>query len=270
MPELHDVACHFDDISVSDAYTGTPAFFAQFSTFDESSPDGSISKKRTMTVKPGTAIPARRALTLLGETWLVGDGNSDGIFNRAIRTAYWMKKSAGLASVLTPAQACLSQAGVQMHVALDHDSNQKIQGSTFESPQFELSVAKNEAVQTTSFVLLAGNLYHVRTTYVDASGFKFCCSDTVQLPTAISIVTGKTYNPVTDTSTEVVTNTFGIYISRAILESRNLVDEGAKAGDLSLVTPVQPAVGTTLNGGTLRVLSVQPFGDAYLSHVRKV
>ena len=116
MPSIYDVACHFDDIQATDSYTGATLFKAQYSSFNEAAKDGTITKRRTMSVRPGTILPARRAVNFLSETWIIGDGNSDGIYGTAIRTAYWMKKSTGLANLLTPAQVCNSASGTSLHI----------------------------------------------------------------------------------------------------------------------------------------------------------
>ena len=92
MPSLFDVASHFDDVACVDSYTGAALFNAQFSSFIESSPDGSTTQKRTLSLAPTLTIPARRCISFQGEHWIVGDGNVDMIYNTPTRRAYWMKK----------------------------------------------------------------------------------------------------------------------------------------------------------------------------------
>ena len=71
MPSLFDVAGHFDDVACVDSYTGAALFNAQFSSFIESSPDGSTTQKRTLSLAPTLTIPARRCISFRASTGLL-------------------------------------------------------------------------------------------------------------------------------------------------------------------------------------------------------
>ena len=104
--KLANAAKFFDRVSIQDAYTGTTLpYKVQFSTFDETDPDGSISKRRSMSLAPGLTLPARRVISLLGgEIWLLGEPSADAVFDKPIRQTVPMRRATNLAQALTPGQ----------------------------------------------------------------------------------------------------------------------------------------------------------------------
>lgn len=276
MPELVDVASHFDDITVNDAYTGTFAFYGQFSSFDESSPDGSVARKRTMSVRPGTAIPGRKAITFLGETWILGDGNTDGLQDTAIRKAYWMRKSVGLLSVVSPLQLLTSAAGTSMYAARNYlkDTVNGVTDTEYD-PFWDISVTTAETTPIGYFVKNGAEVYRVRGTHVEASGFKLVQCDQLDVENLLTVTvnTATAYDPVTDTVTNNSASVSGALIEPSkFYRYRNLSDDKFNSGDLTLLTATSPTVGSnvTFGGASWRVLGVQQELDAWASHIRRV
>lgn len=275
MPELFDVACHFDDISISDAYTGTHAFKGQFSSFEESSPDGTTSKKRTLSVKPGTAIPARRTISFLSEVWIVGDGNVDGIYDRAIRTAYWMKKSTGLVTRKTPAQLCNNLAGVQFHASRNYlkDTVNGVSDTEYD-PFWDVFTALNEGTAKGHFLLQDSKLVRVRGCHDEASGFTLAQCDELDAGAlvSVSITTGNTYNPITDTYSGTSSTVTGVLMEASkFYRYATKADEKYNSGDMTLILAVSQPAGTliTIGGVTWRVQNVQAELDGYALHIRR-
>ena len=79
--KLAAAAVYFDRDSVYDGYTGTLLFEAQFASYDGSQPDGSFSRRRTISAGPSIAHPARSVVTVHGEKWIVGEFITDGFFD---------------------------------------------------------------------------------------------------------------------------------------------------------------------------------------------
>lgn len=273
MPELFDVACHFDDIDITDGYTGAALFAGQFSSFEESSPDGSTSKKRTLSVKPDVVIPTRRVISFLTETWIVGDGNVDGIFNTAIRRAFWMKKSSGIAQRVTPAQLLAGTTGYDLHISRDYlkDTVNGVSDTEYD-PFWDIYVALGEVVSKGYFLKLAGSVYRVRGVHDEQSGFTLAqCDqlDSTALVTA-TLTTG-TFDPITDTKTSSSTTLPGAMLEPSKFYRYNTkLDPKYNSGDMSLLLSTKVNVGNVLSisGMRWRVMAVQTELDAFAHHIQ--
>ena len=95
MPSIFDVAVHFNDIVLTDAYGGPGTWYGQLASFIGASPDGSTTTKKVLSLAPGTGLPTRKCIAALSEQWIVGMNNVDGIYGTPIRVSYWMKKVNG-------------------------------------------------------------------------------------------------------------------------------------------------------------------------------
>ena len=275
MPEIYDVACHYDDIQATDAYTGTTLFKAQYSSFNEAAKDGTITKRRTMSVRPGTTIPARRAVNFLSETWIIGDGNSDGIYGLPIRTAYWMKKSTGLASLLTPAQACNSSAGTSMHISAMYLKDTVNSTSDTEYDTFwNVFTSSSEPVVKGYYFKVGSKYYRVRGQHQETTGFGLAACDELDdsaVTTAI-VKTSVTYDPITDTQTGTTSTISAIMLDPGkFYRYANNMDDKYTSGDYSLVTASALDVGSdvTINSLRWRVLSKEAEADAWVHHIRR-
>lgn len=275
MPEMIDVASHFDDIEAIDAYTGEFAFMAQFNTHDESSIDGATERKRSMSVRPGTVMPARRVLTVFGESWIIGDGNSDGLANTAIRKAYWLKRADPVATLHMPKQLLDGLPGLDMHVNkvfLKDVVNQPTDAEY--DPFWEFYVAKDEPVRTGYIFELDGELFRVRAQHVEISGFRVASCDQLDIP--FSTLTGfinRTYDPVTQESTGVSVTVPCITVDAYKMYSYNstLVPK-IGPGDLMCITSTQFSVGTPVEHGlygSYLVHAVREEVDGWAHHLVK-
>lgn len=275
MPELVDVASHFDDVSINDAYTGSFAFYGQFSSFDESSPDGSVTKKRSLSVRPGTVIPTRKAINFFDETWIVGDGNTDALQNVAVRKAYWMKKSTGLYTRLTPAQVCSGAAGTTLHGSIGYlkDTVNGVSDAEYD-PFWDLYTALDEGTLRGQFFKLGSTYFRVRGVHDEASGFTLAQCDAIEPGNVLSVTVSSAgaYDPITDTyagSSSVVT---GILLEPSkFYRYATKADDKYNSGDMTMILQVAPAVNSTVvaSGITWRVLDVQAEIDAYALHIRR-
>lgn len=275
MPSLFDVASHFDDVACVDSYTGAALFNAQFSSFIESSPDGSTTQKRTLSLAPALSIPTRRCISYQGETWIVGSGNVDMIYNTPTRRAYWMKKSYGLFTRFTPLQTLNGSAGTASHACLNYlkDTVNGVSDSQYDS-QWEIFVAQNETVNKGDYLKQGSTYYRVRVSYVDGSGFLLAVCDQLDSNCFVTVTKTSTgaYNPVTDTYTSSATS-----VSALIMEPYKLysyfteADPRFTAGDKTLLTAAALVVGATvtINSESWKVQSCYAETDAFASHIRR-
>ena len=277
MPEFVDIASHFDDVSVYDAYTDAFAFQAQFNTFDESSTDGSIVKKRTMSTRPGLVVPARRVIKFVDEVWIVGDGNTDAFQDTKVRSAYWLKKATEVSSILTPAQACSGAAGTSLYVHRAYLKDVVNSGSDSEyDPFWNFYISQTEVTGKGYFFKAGGVLYRVRATpHLDLNGLILAACDELDAGSEVSVlVAGQTYNPVTDTYSGTPVTVGGLLFD---MYKNYKLETGADpkmhSGDMTLLVPNTAAINVgaslTISGQRWQVISKTEDVDAWNLHVRR-
>lgn len=276
MPELVDVARHYDDIKFYDGYTGDYLFRGQFSSFAEASPEGSTARKRVLSVSPSVVMPSRRAVSFLGETWLVALGLVDGFDGKAIRRTHWMKLVTDTCQLLTPKQACLGLAGTSVKVFREEYKYTVNSATDSEyDPFWSLSLATVEGAQTGSFFKIGDLLLRARMVVRAKEDLDQALCD--QLDTGYSTIgtfyTG-TYNPITDAvATGSVLASVVIFDSYQLYSYATAADEKMHTGDKALIVPqtsLTPVAGSrvAIDGRDWTILSVKPEQDCWALHVR--
>lgn len=276
MPELFDIAKHFDDTPVYDAYTGDFVFNGQFSTFNASTSDGSVNKRRVLSLAPDLEIPPRRALTFYDEQWIVGDGSVDAIYSRPIRRSYWMKRVTDSFTLLTPAQACLGSAGtvIQGYRRYLKDGVNMNTSSEYD-PFWEIYTVPIEGVAKGSILRVGSTVYRARSSFRAVDGLQLALSDQLDRDVQSLVFYNETYNPVTDSKTHTTTTVPGLQLDAYQLWVRNTqADPKNLAGDTSLLvaksslTPIAGQV-FTISSVKWQVLTVVSELDAWLIHARR-
>lgn len=278
MPDIFDVARHFDDTPIVEAYTSAPLYNGQFSTFLEASPDGSTSQRRTLSLAPDYVIPARRCITALGETYVVGYGTVDGFYGQVIRRSYWMKRVSGLFTVRSPGLAALNTGGVQAYGHKDYlkDLVNNITDSEYD-PFWDIYFSEDEVVAKSYFLELSGTLYRVRSAHVGLEGLLDAACDEVDAGARVSCTFTSlgAYNPSTDAYAPGTLTTPGILLDRySYYELRTEADAKTMPGDMTLVvasSAITPVVGktVTISGRSWRIEAVTADLDSYALHIRR-
>lgn len=278
MPEIFDVATHFDDIQATDSYTSAPLFMVQTSTFMGASPDGSVSQKRIISAAPSIVMPARRALTTLGENYIIGNGIVDGIYGLPIRRSFWARLVTDSFIICTPGQAALASGGV---TAFGHKSHLKdVVDSTADSsydPFWEIMFTVGETIVEGSYFLSGSTYYRARSVHTDEAGFRNAASDELDAGARVAVAFALTgsYSPVTDAFTGSTVNTFGIFMDRyKNYNLRTSADDLNHAGDKTLVvaaSAVTPVVGhtVTISSVSYSILASEAEQDGWNLHLRK-
>lgn len=275
---LADASQYFDKELVYDAYTSELLFKCQLSSFDDSSSSGATSRRRVLSVAPSTVLPTRKAITILGTTWVGGNGDADGFFGEPVRANFNLKRSTGLISVLTPAEACGGLLGVPSHAHMKHfKETVDTQTSSEYSNFWYVFFPTSEAAVTGRFLRAGLTLYRVRNHWESEDGFLVAEADqltTDALKTVVFITQGS-YNVIADTYP--VVNVTVQAIAMAIPKFYRLEDAAEdyeKAGDISLFVPklsVTPTKGATvmIDGEDWRVISLVDEKDAWAMHMRR-
>lgn len=273
MPELFDVACHFDDIPVVDAYTGLFAFNGQFSTFEETAINGSTERKRSLSVAPGVIVPARNVVTIFGENWIIGSGNTDGIYGRAIRKGYYLKRADELAVVRSPAQLLASAVGASMYVNRMYlkDTVNGVTDSQYD-PFWEVYTGASEVTPRGYFISVAGLLLRIRTSHKELSGFNLAQSDELDTSTlkTLTVPVTPVYNPVTDTYSGTTASVSAVvFDAYKFYKYATVADPKVNSGDLTAIVAASVPAGqtVTMDGQKWKVASVQAELDAWALHL---
>lgn len=276
---MRDVARHFDREPAYDGYTGALVFKCQYSSYDDSSGDGSTNRRRGMSVAPGTVIPARRCIALGSQKWLVGLPTDDSFLGDIARQNYNLKKVTNLIAVLTPALACAGAAGTNVYIQKYYFKDTSNARTDSEPGTFwNVFFSPDETVYKGAFLRdEAGLLYRVRQFYPVAEGYLVAQTDQLDddaRQTGVLFDSG-VYDPITDTTSAGTISASVIqfelskfYRFRQQQESQVLAgDKGVFVSATELATP---KVGTqfVMLGLRWRIVAFQAELAAWVLHVR--
>ncbi len=283
--KLANAAKYFDRVSMADAYTGTAMpYKVQFSTFEETDPDGSVSRRRSMSLAPGLTLPARRVASLLGEIWLLGEPSADAVFDKVIRQTVPMRRVTNLAQALTPGQVVTASTGLAIYGRLEQVKNTVDTATSSDYfPFFTLALAGADFKNLNSgwaqvpgfFRIEDGTLFRCRTSYPAEDGMTVVEADLIDRYglTQAQVTTGA-YDPVTDTFTGTASTFQTLVMPTHQLYRRKAEAEKFKPEDLTVLVRFAdypaPKVGTPLQIRIPEFNSAAPAPNAPFSPVQIV
>jgi len=276
---LANAAKYFDRLEVRDAYSGRKLFRAQFDLFDDSERDAIGMLRRTLSVAPGTQMPARLAITAPeGYHWIVGaTDNMDTFGNEVIRDKYTLHRSSGLARVCTPAEVIAGAGGTEMHGGLAWIKDWREEAvSSRPYPYCEIYFAAGEPVEPDRYVVLGGRVFRIRSVYTSEAGFKVAEADDLQAALQPITYSGTlVYDPITDEETATpVAMTALVYRFSSHYQYDQASAEKMEPGDLNcVITKADVALAevgriVVYSGVTYRVISVEGEQDCWRLHIR--
>lgn len=274
--KLKNAAKYYDDTQVYDGYTLAPLWLCQFSSFNDANVVGSTSTRRILSIAPGLTLPARRVLKIFDDYWLVGDGNPDSWKGQVIRQSFNMKKATAIVQVLTPAQACLGQAGTSAYTqAIYFKDTVNVLNNSDYDPFWNYYFAPVEPVARASYIRDGARLLRVRSAHLPLEDLRIAQSDEVDIGPVAAIFETGAYNPVTDTfsNSTVSTQVLMMDFTKAYRYLTQASDRVA-AGDMNALVPAsalnpEPGKSVTISGVTWRILTKDTEGDCWLLHLRR-
>jgi hypothetical protein len=274
--KLSAVSSYFDKESVTDAYTGAFLFKGQMLSPAEHV-SGDTFRRHTLSTKDGITSPARHAVVIMGDVWLVGNNNPDGFKGYVVRRNFSLKKSTGVADLLTPGQACLAGSGLSLHIYKEYYRDSQSLPTEADLDTFwNVYCPINEAVAKGAFLREGSRVLRVRNVYEVAEGFNIAEADQFDdnAIQSITFTTNGVLNVITDTyptvsvaTTGIQTDVFKFYRFSTAAEDKQLPGDRALFVAQSAVTPTISSQVTML-GKSWRVLAVVPELDAWALHVR--
>lgn len=277
--KLKSAARYFDNDTVTDGYTGAPLFKAQFSSFEQASPDGSFQRRRVVSLAPGIAPASRRVVVVQGMRWIMGELVTDAFKDKPIRQTSAAKEATDLFTLLTPAQAALKSAGTSIygHKQYLKDTVNSVTDSNYD-PQYEIFFGITENLKAGHFLKSAQQYLHIRSLQYANEGYWVAVSDELATNPAtdaeVTATFAGVYDPVTETHAAGVTTT-GIMLDMYKLYNFNTeADPRNQAGDMSLIvakSTVTPKADQliTVAGVNWKNIKFTPYFDAWNIQLRR-
>lgn len=260
----------------TDAYDPLTTFKCQFEPMSFAKIDGVAVKKRAINAAPTVTMPARGAIAIDGEIYLVGHGAPDYWKNQVIRQTFVIQGADGLAALSSISDALGNVTPVSAYAALVFSKYmpESADNSKY-PPQYQIFVAGSENAPADSLIHLNGVYYLVKQSYVSNSGLRIALSNELAEPCFETGSFGaRTYDSATDSYSStgssvkimrVKWSEHYLYLSKASetyergdMQVFMLKASTSKASDL-----------LTLSDGVWRVLSVQDETTHWSCHVRR-
>jgi len=273
--KLHAAAAKFDDLVATDAYTPATTFMCQLAPLDLFTVDGTAVKRRQLMCAPSVTIPTRKAISIGGQAYLIGDESSDYWKGTKIRKNYVIQGADYLASLTTIAGALANATPVSAYASLDFQKYSTDQRESSEYlPQYQIFISGYETMP--EIMQLGGTWYLVKEGYLSVSGLFSLMGNQIN-GTVFETISYKsnTYVPATDAWT---TTTTSVKVMRVRWTEHfkylTKASESYERGDMQvfvLKTALTPKVSDVLplSDGSWRVLSVQDEGTTWSLHVRR-
>jgi hypothetical protein len=275
MLTLADASSYFDRTPILDADTGATLFYGQVDPYQDAIRDSATAYRRILSVKPGTAIPTKRAVRIFGSTWLVGVSELDGHAS-AHREKY----------VLHPAPSTLAVTSLSGYVSGAAPVNnfgdmiwlkdgKEDASSSRAVPMLTAYLSSTAALAEYDVVKVGSQGYLAMPPHLQASGvLSATCSRLEYAPVDATLST-RTYDPVQGKYTATVNTTVKCLRVRwqTLFLYGSQGDAKYQEGDCSLVLPAGTVLATkdtlTLSGQTWSILAVEGLGGAVVAHARR-
>lgn len=276
--DFRDVASFFDDDPVYDAYSGALLFYCHTTPHDDQTSSGATARRRTMTTVDETVAPPRGAVRVHDDFWLVSDSNPDGFRGENVRRSYSLKKSTGLMTSLSTAEAVRGLAGTDLHAHKDYFRDmQNPRAESDWDTMWNVFCARGEPVTKGRFLRQGSTLLRVRNIYESVDGYLIAEADQLDFdaPQSATFSTG-TVDLVTDTVTNTTTVVPVLQTDpQKYYQFRTQTESALQPGDRTVFVAkidLAPKIGGQFRmlDADWRVLSKVSEGDAWALLVRLV
>lgn len=277
--DFADVTTFFNTDPVHDAYSGDFLFYGHSKAQNDRLSAGATTRRRSLTTEPTAVMPARGVISMLGDAWLVGTSNVDGFQGDAVRRVWSLKKSTGMAEILTPAQACAGSPGHALHIQREMSNNMpNVRSFSDWDSIWDLYAAGSETATRGQFVRDGGALYRVRHAYYDIESYLILEADQFEADAqqSATFITAGTPDLVTDRQTTasivlpvIQTDSLKFYRYRTEVEADSKPGDRVVFVSAASIAPA-PNSELTMLGSRWRVLSAIIDGDARALRVRLV
>lgn len=274
MLTLADASSYFDRTPVLDATTGATLFYGQIDLYDDAKRDSATAYRRVLSVKPGTALPASRALRIHGSAWIVGASELDGlaVAHRQKYVLHPAPTKVGLVSLSGFVTAAAAPEYWADMVWFKDGKEDAVSSRVV--PMYTAYLAQSVSLPEYSVIKQGAAAYLVETPHGQASGIQSATCAKLEFAPADATLATRTYDPVQGKYTASTDTT--VKCLRVRWQSLFLYgsqgDAKYQEGDCSLVFPTGTTLATkdrvTLAGQVWSILAVETLGGAVVAHGR--
>ena len=273
---LIDAARYFNDIPCVDAYdAGGTAFLGALVLYDEGRKDGPSNARRVLQVAPGTVLPARLAISALGQNWTLGQAFPDAFKGVALRDKYVIQEAPYLATVTTIPGALGGTGTPTFCDKIWVKDVKEVDVSANLYGRYHFFLAAGESVARGAMILAAGMWHLVQNVFMGEAGIQVVVADELPAPVLETVTwNAMTLDPVAETRSSTATT---VNVLRLRHQSYSEYDSQADfkyvPGDyvvvvLKSVGVVKAGDTVALTDGTWNILSVIDKGTVWMCHAR--
>lgn len=276
MMKLADAAAYFDRTPVLNPDNGGLLFRGQLEPYDDSRRDAGAAYRRILSVKPGTRMPAGRAVKVFDQVWLVGTKQVDGLA-AAHRDKYVLQAAHQKLTVYRLPDFLTATAALTSWAAVEWLKDMKqIEVDSRAHEQCNVYLPAGLDVQVRDVLAYEGSALLVLETHEQPSGYLVATALRLEqaLPADATLVR-RTFVPASGAFTEAAPEAVKCLRVRwqSLFEYGSQADERYQEGDCSLVLPAGASVSTrdriTLDGQTWAVVATDTLAGAPVAHARR-
>lgn len=273
MLTLAQASSYFDRIEVTDPFTGALLFKGQVEPFEDSKRDAYSAYRRVLSVAPDVAMPVHSTVNLMGQTWLVGAGEVDGM-QQLHRRKFVLSPVTAQLEVSTLGQYLQGVSSRALHAAPYWNKDVKQVDVSSQQPQ-TYDVFLPSEVAARSILWDDEQAFLVLSPRPMPSGFTAAYSLRLDHAMESATLVSRTFNPVAGALVDGPTTSVPCLRVRwqSLFDYDAQTDERYKEGDVTLVMPAGCGVTTasklTVGGLKYQVLAVDTMVDALAVHGRR-
>lgn len=275
MMTLAQASAFFDRTEVRNPDNGEILFMGQMDPYDDSKRDAGAAYRRVLSVAPGTELPAHRGLHVLGQNWLAGHMEPDGL-NELHREKYVLQPASPvrvytLANYLAGGAFNSTWAGVEWF-----KDGKEIGESSDVLVQFNGYFAEGTALPPSGIVTRGNQVYLIRTVRPTASGFDVAVLMRLDYQVAVATLKRRTYSPSSGAYVDAADQPVASLLLRwqDLFRYTDPDPKRHRPGDDTLVVPAAPTVANAdrvvAQGLLWQVLDVLAVEGTQVLHVRRV
>jgi hypothetical protein len=278
--EFADVVSYFNNDPVYDAYTGAFVCYGHSKAHNDQSSAGATIRRRTLTTEVDATLPARGAIMLLGDPWIVGYSNVDSFQGEAIRRVWGLKRGVDAMYRLTPAEACAGSPGLLVYTQKElYRDMQNVKSFSDWDPLWSINIPPADGAGLHGMFFRQGaTLLRVRGQYMEVDGLMVLEADEFEADALqqATFTTTATLNLVTDKlESSSITLPVVQGDSMKFYRYRTQIEADSQPGDRVVFVAAasaapQPGSQLTMLGQTWRVLTSIVELDARVLRVRPV
>lgn len=176
--KLAKTARKFDNLVVADVYNPTAQFKAQLLDSSPTLRDAITNERRTLSIDPILAVPARRTVEFDGSIWIVGAENKDYYRGKPIRNEILLSQVDGPARVITIKQALQPDTGLETYAMRAWVKTvSEIETNSVTPNKYDIYFQIGEQIAVGSFVYLMDTWHIIRSIHTTSSRYKVAVTE---------------------------------------------------------------------------------------------